>query len=330
MKNNLIKLDYKSKRSFGVELEIIKLNTSDVEKLFSKNGIKYSTGYGKKYDKWRIKDDGSIEDNSYSTIACTLCPTSRNTYCYTCSNTRKVRNYSVQKTCEVVSPILSGKKGLEQLEYVCKLLKKAGAKVNTTCGLHVHVNAKDKKEKELINVYNRYASFESEIDKWIHSTRRGNGNSYCYSPNGNDFFSGVIEMNINIKNVQDLKSYIKSLNDLFVENNKKELLLTDKEKKIKNKIINYYFENDRHNKLNLAAFNKYGTIEFRHHHGSIDFIEISHWVKFCVEFFETSFKKQSITEKDTVFSGINVKTKRYLQNKNKPLKNKKTTKRKAA
>jgi Putative amidoligase enzyme len=41
--------------------------------------------------------------------------------------------------CEVVSPILKGSAGLEQVKRVCEWLATIGAKVNSSTGLHVHI-----------------------------------------------------------------------------------------------------------------------------------------------------------------------------------------------
>lgn len=42
----------------------------------------------------------------------------------------------------------------------------------------------------------------------------------------------------------------------------------------------------RYFKLNVAAFPRHGTIEFRHHHGTVDHKEIIPWVKECVFFMQ--------------------------------------------
>ena len=42
---------------------------------------------------------------------------------------------------EIVSPVLRGREGLEQVRQVAALLQELGARVNRTCGLHVHVGA---------------------------------------------------------------------------------------------------------------------------------------------------------------------------------------------
>ena len=39
---------------------------------------------------------------------------------------------------EIVSPVLNGQAGLDQLKIVCHVLNELGIKVNRSCGLHVH------------------------------------------------------------------------------------------------------------------------------------------------------------------------------------------------
>jgi hypothetical protein len=42
---------------------------------------------------------------------------------------------------EIVSPVLSGREGLEQVRQVANLLEEMGAKVNRSCGFHVHLGS---------------------------------------------------------------------------------------------------------------------------------------------------------------------------------------------
>jgi hypothetical protein len=42
---------------------------------------------------------------------------------------------------EIVSPVLRGRAGIEQVKEVAKILKGLGATVNSTCGFHVHIGA---------------------------------------------------------------------------------------------------------------------------------------------------------------------------------------------
>lgn len=78
---------------------------------------------------------------------------------------------------ELVSPPLNGEAGLQELEKVCEVLDNLGAKINKSCGLHIHFEAKnftlDTWKKLIIN----YQRLESEIDSFMPPSRRDN--HYC-------------------------------------------------------------------------------------------------------------------------------------------------------
>lgn len=89
---------------------------------------------------------------------------------------------------ECVSPILSyDGEGLESLRRVCKALNEAGAKVNKSTGLHVHIGAKDLTGDQIVNVYKNYQRLESLIDSFMAPSRRDNG--YARSISRFDFNS---------------------------------------------------------------------------------------------------------------------------------------------
>jgi hypothetical protein len=52
---------------------------------------------------------------------------------------------------------------------------------------------------------------------------------------------------------------------------------------------------ERYYKLNLCAFIRHGTVEFRQHAGTVDYRKMNHWIAFCVQFVEDS-RTQFITE----------------------------------
>lgn len=57
------------------------------------------------------------------------------------------------------------------------------------------------------------------------------------------------------------------------------------------------------------------TLEFRHHHGTLDDEEINHWVRFLRDFVRASAKKLKDGEKDSLWRGINDKTRDYYKEK---------------
>jgi biotin operon repressor len=155
---------------------------------------------------------------------------------------------------EVVSPILSGEAGLEQARKVAKALDNAGATANRACGLHVHVDGRDFTAPEVNNLAKRYALFEPEIDQIMPRSRRDNSNRYCQS------FKRWFE-SVYVSRRFDRATTIAEACGV---------------------------QDDRFMKLNLCAFGRHGTFEFRQHSGTVNAGKIENWIRFCVNFVETS------------------------------------------
>lgn len=80
---------------------------------------------------------------------------------------------------ECVSPVLTGKYGMKSLELCCKTLNEAGAQVNRSTGLHVHIGAQKLSDKAYVNVFKNYQKLEKVIDMFMSPSRRENNNHYC-------------------------------------------------------------------------------------------------------------------------------------------------------
>jgi hypothetical protein len=180
-----------SNRKFGVEIECVGKTIKEAWQLLKDNGIKMSSKTAPDdyyYEKsnytsgWSVKHDGSIEapynekiidciyckGTGMAPCACWDCHSSiyhnhPPKECYHCYGIGKIKRKEL-KGCEIVSPILSGLVGLTEVEKVCQILKKAGVKANTSCGLHVHVSAEGYKKSEIPKVMKRYNKFEKELD----------------------------------------------------------------------------------------------------------------------------------------------------------------------
>lgn len=161
-----------------------------------------------------------------------------------------VSDGSVPRGCEVVSPILSGIEGLDTLKKVVEAIHASGGRAGTDCGLHVHVDARDLAPLELAAVASRYHAFEEKIDTFVHPRRRGESARWC---NGMRF---VLEAMKFANFEESARSILQNMG--------------------------------RYHKLNLQAFLRHGTVEFRQLEGTTDFNKISTWVQFCVAFVESS------------------------------------------
>lgn len=142
---------------------------------------------------------------------------------------------------ECVSPVLSGTNGKQLLKNACQTLNVAGAAVNHTCGLHVHIGASKLTEKQYCNVFVNYAYLEMVIDTFMAQSRRANNAFYA----------------------ETLLNHIDGLNRAYsVRTVQAEL-------------------GSRYHKVNADSYNRHKTIEFRQHAGTTNYDKIINWVSFC-------------------------------------------------
>jgi hypothetical protein len=78
---------------------------------------------------------------------------------------------------ELVSPILYGQEGLREVEAVCDVLNELGAKVDRSCGVHVHHDVRGLTVKQLQNIAKIYIKYQQVFDALVPASRRNN--TYC-------------------------------------------------------------------------------------------------------------------------------------------------------
>lgn len=74
---------------------------------------------------------------------------------------------------EVVSPILKGHEGREQIKAVCKALNDLDCETNTTVGMHVHHDARGLTAKQIGGVFGTYSAFQTLLNYGVSRSRRG-------------------------------------------------------------------------------------------------------------------------------------------------------------
>lgn len=90
-------------------------------------------------------------------------------------------------TNEVVSPILQGNDGLNSLKSLCDSLNEIDARVNRSCGLHVHIGAANMSDEHYCRLVRNYQRLEPVIDSFMPLSRRANNSRWCHSLQGIDF-----------------------------------------------------------------------------------------------------------------------------------------------
>lgn len=146
---------------------------------------------------------------------------------------------------EVVTRPLSE---LEELRILLYALKAAGARVNKSCGLHVHIDAADLNIVQAVNIINNYYYMRHLINASLPASRTNN--RYCA---------------------------VKSYTDLVGRDN---WYLT----------LDAFADAvcDRYVAVNIRAYKRHGTIEFRQHQGSLNYEKIKNWILFLQSLFEWS------------------------------------------
>jgi hypothetical protein len=155
-------------RTFGVEIEVIGLDRATfISKLHADEGMEIiDTGYNHEvYETWKITTDSSIEPHL-----------AENGF------------YSA----EIVSPILRGSAGLREVRAICRVLTQLGVKVNSSCGLHVHVGIDDLRFQQLKNIGLLYVKNQLAIDSVLPPSRRSvYDNQYCRKIYLDDIFDST-------------------------------------------------------------------------------------------------------------------------------------------
>ncbi len=200
-------------RKFGVEIEMTGITREQAVRALTLVGINVqSEGYNHTTrTHWKIVPDGSVTDGF-----------------------------------EVVSPVLEGDAGLEQLRTVVTALDDMGGKVDRRCGYHVHFDAADLSVEHVRAIVLRYAAHEAEIDSFMPSSRRGNANTYCRSVRE---FAGSGRC----RNASSLRELIGA-------------------------------QGGRYFKVNLQSYHAHGTVEFRQHSGTLNAPKAVNWVRLLEAF----------------------------------------------
>lgn len=209
-------------RKFGIELECFNVSIIDVVAALRNAGIDaHSASYsGRAYSVWQVKTDGSIQGaNGF----------------------------------EVVSPILVGEDGITEAKKVCKVLEQLGAKVNKSCGFHIHHSAQGWNLTEFKKLFKLFAKYESALDSIQPVSRRENNNRYCGSIVKNTVAATFAKIN----NCHS----IRQMTNLF---------------------------DSRYVKLNIQSFIRQGTVEFRNHAGTFDAVKVEAYIRLTGGFVATA------------------------------------------
>lgn len=232
-----MKLRLEETRTFGIEIECLLPHRSQtLATRLTAAGIDcYVEGYNHRTrDYWKIVTDATIS------------------------------SMSGFRGVELVSPPLKGLDGLAQLSTACKVLNELGAKINTSCGLHVHHDARDLDFEAWKILAKSYVKYEDTIDAIMAPSRRGNSCQWARALAGS--YAG--------QTMQDVWERIDAGYDMYS--------------------VRRVF-GTRYVKLNLEAYEVHGTVEYRQHGGTTNFSKIAAWVCLTQGFLNRAAAHKRIT-----------------------------------
>jgi len=142
---------------------------------------------------------------------------------------------------EYVSPAFETEAGLDEVANVCKIIIDHGGVTNTTTGTHVHLDASDLSPQEIAKIVYLYGKLEYKLNQLLPEDRRSN--YYC-------------------KSVKRFCKYV-SLSGFEYFNSIEKLV----------RVLG-----TRYIKVNVEAYLRHGTIEFRQLNGTLDGELVKYWV----------------------------------------------------
>lgn len=181
------------------------------------------------------------------------------------SSGRTIDGMIAREGLEVQTPILKGKQGEDVLRQVLTTFQKADFRVDQTCGLHVHLDLTEEIERGgraktlfLKKIMAFYITFESTIESFLPSSRRGN--RYC----------------------RDIRSQY-SLPSLLIVGSMEELMAWWY-KSMPEHFRGYNRTNSNHNSntryfgVNFHCALNCNNLEIRHHSGTLNAQKVFEWV----------------------------------------------------
>lgn len=267
----------KRELSFGVEVEMTGItrkeaavlikkyfnNKYDIEEMYFKENIDGHADEYRIYDNdgydWIIMDDTTIK------------PEKKNNY------SKNLKDYRV----EFISPILNfnDEKSISIFCDIVSLLKKNGAIVNHTCGLHVHIDAKKIKANHLKKLANTVNVIQYSLYKVLDVL--------------NSRLLHVTKLSQNF--IDELNSYDKISLPII----KKSL---EKMAKEHGKDQQFVYKPEKYYGVNMYNVFSKGTVEFRMFNSTLNINKIMSYIDFCQSISSYSINKSKENTFGVVYS----------------------------
>lgn len=239
---------YNATRTFGIELEVIRISMNPASHAIQRAGLESEVESYNHFTRrhWKVTSDATVRDDGG------------------------------RGGCEIISPVLFGSEGLAHTRLVCDVLAAGGAQVNKTCGYHVHHSVSDLNINGWRVLFKRYIQFEAALDELMFPDRRNAANS-------NEFCIGMRSVYTSYgSRDREMFSIEEAFRRIDGSNSVEELQRAicgectcdagrgDRRARCRCNI--------RYKKLNVGCYWLRGTIEFRHHGGTVSADKVIAWI----------------------------------------------------
>ena len=228
-------------QNFGIEIEMTGLTRAAAARIIAGHFGTQATHVGGGYDTYTVRDNRNRQWKLVSDASIR---------CRNGNNRSASRDYSV----EFVSPICQYE-DIETVQELVRKLRADGAKVNDSCGIHVHVDASSHTPQTLRNIVNIMASKEDLLYKTL-KVQVGREH-YCQ------------------------KTDTRFLEEL---NHKRPRTMNEVERMWYNGYGGRYihYDDSRYHALNLHSVFSKGTIEFRMFNSTLHAGEVKSYIQLCL------------------------------------------------
>lgn len=220
--------------TFGVEFEVVNIGCNDTERIMRNAGYDlHNMGYTHRVmPVWKVVPDASLTSRS--------------------------------RNCEVVSPVLRGNDGLNEVRTVAGVLRAAGATINSSCGMHIHIGVDGLiTNEQQAHVIKAHQQWSCAFDALVIESR----------------INGQWAKKIDRDKAIEIADEWEVSTDLRAGNS------------------DLTHERYRYRSLNIAAFAKYGTFEFRSHQGSLNGLNATAWIAFHTAFIKAAHLLSATSER---------------------------------
>ena len=150
---------------------------------------------------------------------------------------------------EFVSPVLYGDEGLEETRKICDFARDYGWRVDSSCGLHLHLDLSNESNENCYKVLRAYMYTYEFWTSFISNSRKAN--YYCAKQHYGEADLVYYEADMSFRDW-----------------------------------VSTICAGERYQWVNFNSYNRFKTVELRHHAGSLNAEKITNWVKAHTRFID--------------------------------------------